>query len=107
AGVAQHAVLVVAHEEGAEVGPRPLGRGEPADHELLLRVALELQPVARALARVRAVRPLCDHALEALPARLLEGLLAVLALPVLVEADRSLEPQGAPEPRLALAERQR
>src|SRR5215210_8624462 len=96
AGVAERAVLVVAHEERAEVGPRSPRSGEAADHELLLRVALQLQPVARATARVRAVGALRDHALEPLLARLAEELLAVLALAMRVEADRPLEPERPP-----------
>ena len=106
-GVAERAVLVVADEQGAELGARALRRREAADHELLLGVALQLQPVARAPAGVGAVGALGDHALEALPARLAVELLAVLAVPVRVEADRALEVERAPQARLALAQRER
>ena len=65
AGVAQLAVLVVADEQRAELAARALRRREAADHQLLLGVALELQPVARAAADVGAVGALGDHALPA------------------------------------------
>src|SRR5215217_4475543 len=107
ARVAEHAVLVVAHEQRAELRARPLRAGEPADHELLLGVALELEPVARAAAVVGAVGALRDHSLEALFARLAVDLPAVLAVPVRVQSHRVGEPERAPQPRLALAQRKR
>src|SRR5215218_15658 len=107
ARVAEHAVAVVAHEQRSELRARSLRRREPADHELLLGVALQLQPVARAAAVVRAVGTLGDHSLEALLARLAVDLLAVLAVAVRVEADRVGEPERAPQAELALAQRER
>ena len=68
ARVAQTVVLVVTDEECTEVRPRTLRRREAADHQLLLVAALELQPVARALAGVGARRPLGDDPLQTPPA---------------------------------------
>src|SRR4051812_29875262 len=70
ARVAQPAVVVVADQERAELGARPLWRGVAADHELLALLALHLQPVARAPVAVRAVGALGDETLPALAARL-------------------------------------
>ena len=87
AGVAQPAVLVVADQQRAEVRARALRRRVAADHQLLLGVALELAPVARAGGAVGAVGALGDDALEALAAGLAEELLAVLVA-MRREADR-------------------
>jgi hypothetical protein len=46
AGEDQLVAAVVAEQQGAEAVPGPLGVGVPADHQLLLVGALELQPVA-------------------------------------------------------------
>src|SRR5262245_10075706 len=70
AGVAQLAVVVVAHEQRAELDPGALGLGEAADHQLLAVRALELQPVARAPAAVGALGPLGDQPFPPLAARL-------------------------------------
>src|SRR6202043_837542 len=43
-GVSEPSVLVIAHEQRAEVGPAAGGIGVTADHELLLPDAFELQP---------------------------------------------------------------
>src|SRR5918996_369669 len=84
---------VVSHEQRAEVRPRPLGRGETADHELLLEVTLQLEPVARAGGRaVRAVGPLRDQPFEALAAGLAEQLGAVLvAMPAVAHPAAELQ----------------
>jgi len=104
-GVAQPVVLPVAHKQGPEVGARSLRRGVAADHELLLGVALELAPVARARGAVRAVRALGHDALEALAAGLAVHPLAVLVA-VRREADVAPEAQRAAQLGLALAQRQ-
>src|SRR5215207_11353354 len=99
AGVTEPSPLVVvAHEERTELGPRPLRRGVPADHQLLLGVAFQLKPVARAAAAVRAVGALRDHALEALLAGLAVELLAMLTPAVWVQAQRTAELERASQP---------
>ena len=104
AGVAQTLVLLVAHQQRAEVRARPLRRGEAADHELLLEVALELEPVARAGGRaVRAVCALRDQPFEALAAGLAEQLRAVLVA-VRAVAHPPAELEGLAQERLALAQ---
>ena len=66
--------LEVADEQRAEADARALRIGEAADHELLRRLALHLQPVRRAAVLVRRVAPLRDDALPALAARALPRL---------------------------------
>ena len=66
--------LEVADEQRAQADARALRIGEPADHELLRRLALHLQPVRRAAVLVRRVAPLRDDALPALAARALPRL---------------------------------
>src|SRR3954468_31534 len=67
-GVAQLPVLPAADEDGAERSARPLAGGVAADHELRALRRLDLEPRARALARlVAAVLALADHTFE--PAR--------------------------------------
>src|SRR5207249_1843619 len=74
--VAQVAVLVVTDQQRAEPDARATGRGETADHELLLGRALELEPVAGAGGHVGRVRPLGYEALPAPAAGLPEEHLA-------------------------------
>src|SRR5215211_6847378 len=105
ARVAQRAVLVVPDQQRAEVGAGALRRREAADHELLLGVALQLQPIARAARAVGAVGTLGDEVLEPVPAGLAEEPLAVLVA-VRGQADRAVERERAPEQGLALAKRQ-
>src|ERR1700722_7430449 len=60
-GIGEFAALVVVSEQkGAESGPRSLGVGEAADDELLVGLALELQPVPRTAGPVGGV-PALDH----------------------------------------------
>src|SRR3954447_24980773 len=100
AGVAQRAVVVVAEQERAELGPRPARRGEPADDELLALLALELEPVARAAVGVGAVGALGDQPLPPLAARLrVEDLPALAA--VRGQADRVLEVERRAQEALA------
>ena len=60
AGVAKRLALVVAHQQRAEVLAGALGGGVPADDELLLQDALDLEPVGGARADVAGLRPLRD-----------------------------------------------
>src|SRR5205807_6806908 len=55
ARVAEVAAVVVPEQQRAELLARPLRGGVPDDDQLLLIAALELEPVARAPADVRAV----------------------------------------------------
>src|SRR5205823_705558 len=72
------AVLVVAEQQGSEMGARALRVGVAADDELLIQDALELEPRLRAAAGlVGSVRSLGDEPFPSLPARLLVGLLAL------------------------------
>ena len=106
ARVAQPAVLVVAQQQRAQLGPAPPRRGVAADHELLLGRALELEPVAGPAVRVGGVGALGDQALPALPARLAEELLAV-AVAVRGQANRPAERERAPQQALARPQGQR
>ena len=58
--------VVVADEQRAQADACALRIGEPADDELLRRLALHLQPVLRAPMLVRRAAALGDHALPAL-----------------------------------------
>ena len=60
--------LEVADEQCAQADPAALRIGEPADDELLRRLAFHLQPVRRAPVLVRRVAPLRDDALPPLAA---------------------------------------
>src|SRR5215469_17845168 len=62
--------VVVAEQQRAEAGPRPLRVGEAADDELLAALALELQPVLGPSGSVRRVGALGDDPLPALGAGL-------------------------------------
>ena len=106
ARVPQAAVVVVAEQQRPELDPRAARRREAADHELLALLALELQPVARARGRVRAVGALGDQPLPALAARLLEERLAVARCDV---ASSGSGPRNCSAPRssrLRVAQRQ-
>src|SRR2546429_4943413 len=60
-------VLEISDEQRAEADPLALGIGEAADHELLRRLALHLQPVRRAAVLVRRIAPLGADALPPPP----------------------------------------
>ncbi len=68
AGIAQLSVLVDRKDERPERrGPASRSTGVPGDHELLARVSLELQPVARAATLgIERAAPLGDDPLEPL-----------------------------------------
>src|SRR3954452_9473321 len=100
ARVDEVAVTVVAEQQRAELLARAARRGEPADHELLPVLALELEPVARARGHVRAVRALGDQPLPALAAGLLVELDPV-AVAVRGEPDRVGEAERAAQQALA------
>ena len=70
--------LIQAHVERAELGAGALRLGVAADHEFLTAVALDLDPVRRAAARVAALKALRDDPLEPHLGRRGEKLLAVL-----------------------------
>ncbi len=74
------AAVEVADEQRAESDAPALRIGEAADHQLLRRLALHLQPVRRAPMLVGRVAPLGDDALPAFPARALPGPLVVQGL---------------------------
>src|SRR5262249_60610840 len=57
---------VRARGQGTEKPPRARGCGVAPDHELLPQLTFDLEPVPRALADVRAVALLRDHALQPL-----------------------------------------
>jgi hypothetical protein len=95
---------VVAEQERAERDPGALGIGPPDDDELLPGLALELQPVPGAPARVRRVRALGDQALPALAADVAEPLLTA-ADPVRGVADRVVPGEQLPESALAVEQR--
>ena len=106
ARVPQLAAFVVAEEERAEPDPAALRLGEPADHQLLLGLALELEPVGTAPADVRRRRALGDQALPTVRARVR---VVGLARPVAVraEAQRVAEVDRGAQDRLARAQIQR
>src|SRR4051812_49738229 len=106
AGVAQGAVVVVAEQERAQLGPRAARRGEAADDELLALLALELEPVARAAVGVGAAGALGDEPLPALAACLRVEFLAALAA-VRGQADRVLEVKRRAQEALAGEQRER
>jgi hypothetical protein len=91
--VAQPAVIVIAEQQRAQVGAAAARRCEAADHELLLGRALELQPITRAAALVRALGTLRDDAFPALAARVVIQRLAV-AVAVVCQAYRVAEDEG-------------
>src|SRR4029453_18635873 len=68
AGEDEVVLLVVTDEERAEADAAALRVREPADDELLRRLAFHLQPVRRAAVLVSRVAPLRDHAFPALAA---------------------------------------
>src|ERR1700761_2071397 len=68
ARVAQRRTVVVAEQQRPELDPGSARGGEPADHELLSGLALELLPVLGPRAAIRAVGTLGDHTLPALAA---------------------------------------
>ena len=74
AGVGQHALLVRAEEQAADLAARAVAVGEAADHELLAQRALQLEPGLAALRHVGRVGALDDDALELHAARRLEHL---------------------------------
>ena len=85
AGVAQRATRVVAAEQQRAEMPARAGRfGIAADHELLARHALDLEPCARSARAVRRLRALADHALDAELARVREEARAAAAHVVVV-----------------------
>src|SRR5206468_6401418 len=70
-----HPPFVQSNVQRAEVAARTLGIGVTSDDELSAALALDLDPVTRAAARVGAARPLGHDPLEArLGSRLQEGL---------------------------------
>src|SRR5262245_12219960 len=60
--------LEVADEQRAQADPAAPRVGEAADHELLRRLALHLEPMRRATVLVERVAPLRDDALPAFAA---------------------------------------
>src|SRR5262249_6345890 len=103
--VDQLAPVVEAQMQSAEVRPRALRHRVAADHELLPELALDLQPVARALRGIRAVALLRDHALEALLAGGGEKIRAVLEH-VVAEVDDPARRHQEPQALLPRRERQ-
>src|SRR5262249_22215682 len=95
-GIPQPISVVVANEQGADVG-RAAGRlVVPADHELLPEDALELQPVLGATTRIRRIGALGDQTFPARAACLGEPTLRLVApgfaeLKVLRRPDRFFE----------------
>src|SRR5439155_27145298 len=76
--VDETAVAVVdADEESAQPHPGTLGIGEAADHDLLLEVALDLQPAACPPGGIGHVPALGDDPFHSHAARVLEDLLAL------------------------------
>src|SRR5436190_7635669 len=61
----------VANQQRAETDAAALRVGEPADDQLLRRLAFHLQPVRRAAVLVRRVAALCNHPFPSLLARAL------------------------------------
>src|SRR6185295_19545514 len=101
-GEPQLAIPVDPHEERAQAGARALGRGEPADHQLLPRQALDLQPIAAPTAPVGGVAPFRDDPLDAELAGLaIEGL--PLTLDMVVVAQHALDGRGEQLAQGALA----
>src|SRR5215470_7467431 len=98
--------VVVAEQQRAEAGPRPLWVGEAADDELLAALALELQPVLGPSGSVRRVGALGDDPLPAVGAGLPVVRLAV-GVPVDGEAQRVIEGQQVAQDLLALPQRHR
>ncbi len=100
---------MVAHEQGAQTRARPARIGVAADHELLLRHTLQLQPVATAPRPVPPVGAFGDETLPSHATRLLEECRAdtVPAVAVGAETDRIVEVDLRPQSRLALPQRQR
>src|SRR5699024_8934609 len=96
--------VVVAEQLRTERHPGPLRLGPADHHELLARLALELQPVFRAAAGIRRVRTLGDQPLPAtcadLPEVLLTGVPAVRC-----PADRVGPRQQGAQPPFAFGER--
>src|SRR5262247_3611516 len=103
--VDQLAALVEAQMERAEVSARALGYGVAADDELLLELALDLEPLPRAPGDVEAVALLGDHALEPLLAGGVEEFGAV-ALDVIAVSDDAARGHQESETLLARLERQ-
>src|SRR5262249_25571935 len=103
--VDQLAPVVEAQMQGAEVRPRALRHRVAADHELLAELALDLQPVARALGGIRTVTLLRDHALETLLAGGGEKVCTVLEH-VVAEVDDAARRHQEPQAFLAGLERQ-
>ena len=66
--------LEISDEQRAQADASALRIGESADHELLRRLALHLQPVRRAAMLVLRIAPFRDHAFPSLAARALPGL---------------------------------
>ena len=80
AGEDEVLAVEVAHEQRAEADARSLRVGKPADDKLLRRLALHLEPVARAAVLVPGVAALGDDALPALAAGALPRLRAAQPL---------------------------
>src|SRR5262249_48016280 len=103
--VDQLTTLVQAQVERPEVSASALGYGVAADDELLLELALDLEPVPRAPGDVGAATLLRDHALESLLAGSVEEFGAV-ALDVIAVSDDAARRHQEPETLLARLERQ-
>src|SRR3954451_883138 len=106
AGVAETIAVVVADEQGAEIGARPPRRSEAADDQLLRARALELEPVARPGGDVGRAEALGDQPLPAVTARLGQERRAV-AGHLVGDAQRVSPVQHALEHLPALLERKR
>src|SRR6266545_8229843 len=91
--------VVDAEQQRTEAGAAALRIGVPTDHELLVVLALELQPVLGPAARIWGVGPFGDEPFPALLARLSVELDPV-ADPVLGEAQRVGEVQQLVQPLL-------
>src|SRR5580704_17530309 len=95
--------VVVPEQQGAEAGAAALRVGEPADDQLLVVLALELQPVLGPAGLVGGAGPLGDEPLPAQAAGLGVEPDAV-ADPVLGEAQRVAEVQQLLQPLVTLAQ---
>ena len=97
--------VVVAEQQGAQPDAGALRVGEAADDELLVGLALELQPVPAPACPVRRIVALGDEPFPALAARFGVVRLAVV-VPVLGVPQRVIERQQPGQHALALPQRQ-